>query len=406
MRIIGNVDRCDGEAIEGWLHCPEHPDEPLRLDIFAGGTHLGQCVADIARTDLALAGVGDGKCAFTFRMPAALPAAALSSVQIRLAGSVLVLPGPPRAPLPAAPALLDPPANDLAGLWIDRADWSDLLARKHRRGELSDAMADAIFRFVRDGFIVISGAVPDEVVDALNRAIDDFWRSPPTGLLMETFEPEGQMRVVPLDVTYRAGRTKMLDLYAVSSAARLAILSSKAIPFLTAIFEDVPKTFQGLTFWNGSQQAMRKDTAYVRVAGNKLALAASWLALEDVQPGSGALEYYAGSHRSPHFLFGGTDKWIGTHHDEHERFLQSLHADAEREGYPRGAFAGHKGDVLIWHADLAHGGAKVTRAGLSRRSLVTHYCPAAAEPFYRGRAQHKVLDLGTVVFVAERRDVG
>ena len=41
-----------------------------------------------------------------------------------------------------------------------------------------------------------------------------------------------------------------------------------------------------------------------------------------------------------------------------------------------------KGDVLIWSADLAHGGSPVTDRSLTRKSLVGHYCPKRVEPFY------------------------
>jgi ectoine hydroxylase-related dioxygenase (phytanoyl-CoA dioxygenase family) len=38
-----------------------------------------------------------------------------------------------------------------------------------------------------------------------------------------------------------------------------------------------------------------------------------------------------------------------------------------------------KGDVLIWSADLALGGSKNPRAGVTRRSLVSHYCPTKCQ---------------------------
>ena len=41
-----------------------------------------------------------------------------------------------------------------------------------------------------------------------------------------------------------------------------------------------------------------------------------------------------------------------------------------------------KGDILIWHGDLAHGGRPVVDAETTRRSVVGHFCPASAEPHY------------------------
>jgi hypothetical protein len=39
-----------------------------------------------------------------------------------------------------------------------------------------------------------------------------------------------------------------------------------------------------------------------------------------------------------------------------------------------------KGDALIWHADLVHGGSPRTLAGVTRQSLVTHYAPVDVDP--------------------------
>ena len=45
------------------------------------------------------------------------------------------------------------------------------------------------------------------------------------------------------------------------------------------------------------------------------------------------------------------------------------------------------GDV-IWSADLAHGGSEYSDASTTRRSLVTHYCPADTHPMYFHYGDH------------------
>jgi hypothetical protein len=91
--------------------------------------------------------------------------------------------------------------------------------------------------------------------------------------------------------------------------------------------------------------------------------------------------------------------------EEHFDFLHGLHDDAQRLGHPRGSFLGKKGDVLIWHADLAHGGAPITKPGRSRRSLVAHFCAEADEPYYRRHSQKKELTTDDCVFVSAFADV-
>jgi hypothetical protein len=45
----------------------------------------------------------------------------------------------------------------------------------------------------------------------------------------------------------------------------------------------------------------------------------------------------------------------------------------KREGYERRLFLARRGEVLIWHANLLHGGAPVRNKTLSRWSQVSHY---------------------------------
>lgn len=135
--------------------------------------------------------------------------------------------------------------------------------------------------------------------------------------------------------------------------------------------------------WNRSQQAIHMDTTYVKIDSNPMHLAVTWLALEDVQPGTGELEFYVGSHHAPDFLFGGQSKWIESHTADHARFLPSLHDDAKTLGHVKSSFLAKKGDVLVWHSDLAHGGSPIGQPPRTRKSLVTHLTPASDELFYR-----------------------
>ncbi len=406
MQIRGSVDRCDAALIEGWITVVESPETKLDLEFVLRGEVIGRCVADQFRQDLKDADIGDGLCAFSLPTPVFVPVSELKHIVVRLQGSNVILLRNDIKPDEASTRPAAETVSRFGGLWIDRYDWLDRLAAKHRKGEISDALSVSIFRFVRDGYLVLKGAVPPTVVDRLNTEIERVWKNPPDGLKVETFEPDGKMRVTQPDLALRAGRTKMLDLYTVSKVAREAIANPQAMQFLSAIFEDVPKAFQGLTFWNGSQQAIHKDTAYVKIDSNPMHLAATWLALEDVQPGTGELEYYVGSHRAPDFLFGGSSKWMESHTAEHERFLQSLHDDAKALGQVKSSFLAERGDVLVWHADLAHGGSPIGEPPRTRKSLVTHYTAASDEPFYRRSSNYREAEVAGCRFVSQYADVG
>ena len=399
MRFKGFVDRCEPYGVDGWVYDPGAPLSRVRVEFLLGEAKLGECVADLRRDDLVAAGISDGHVAFVFVPPPFLPQASLTALRVRVAGTDFVLDGPAAAQTPV-PAAVRAEAGDFGGLWIDRADWLDRLAFKHRQGTLDEAATVQIFRFVRDGYLVIPGAVAQGALDALNGEIERMWRDPPAGMLIET-AVDGAMRYIAPELRYRAGATKLLDLFAASAIARRVTAAEPCVRFLSAIFAERPKAFQQLAFWNGSQQAMHKDTAYVKIDSNPLALAATWLALEDVRAGAGELEYFVGSHRAPHYLFGGVSKWMEGHAWEHDRFLASLHADAERLGHSRQAFHGKAGDVLVWHGDLAHGGSRITVPGVTRRSLVTHFTGAGEVPYYCRGGPRAGWETAECLFVSE-----
>ncbi len=398
MKIIGHVDRCDNQYIEGWLFCPEQPDAEFALQIFAGTDVIGEVRADIHRPDLEAAGYGNGRCAFSWVVPEFLPPNAIQNIRLRLIGSdVYMVPPATFAPAEQKDAF----SSRFGGLWIDRANWIDTLAEKHRRGQIDDDMAGQLFRFVRDGFLVIPNAVPPRMIAALNDEIDRFWNRPPEGMLIETFEPDDVMKYIAPDMRMRDGRTKLLDIFAHSEVARRVTAAMAPMKFLSTLFDETPKVIQQLAFWKGTQQPKAKDSAYVKIDSNPLAMAVSWLALEDITPGTGEAEYFVGSHRAPDFLFGGVSKWAETFGEDHPRFLASIEEDAVKYGHRRASFLARAGDMLIFHADLAHGSARITRPNATRRSLVTHFTPNSEQPFYRRFSNHTELKMPTCVFVSQ-----
>lgn len=151
-----------------------------------------------------------------------------------------------------------------------------------------------------------------------------------------------------------------------------------------AVFDEEPLLFQSLTFERGSQQGFHQDTAYV-VVSQPRQLAASWIALEDVTIGTGELMYIPGSHRIPERLFSGMYKhWKPDRdgHEEHDRWAKHIVHASQEMSLPVATFLPKRGDVLIWAADLVHGGSPVEKQGATCRSLVGHYCPSSVRPNY------------------------
>jgi hypothetical protein len=400
MRVEGFIDLAGPVVLAGWIADRQNLDAQFEIEILLRDKLLGSGTADIFRPDLEDAGIGDGCHGFKLFLPAVLSQWELDQLVVKVAGSNLyfhnVIGSLGR--MAASPAPCE-------GFWIDRPDWIDQLALKHREGKLSDELSQAIVCFIRDGYYIFKGAVPERSVDSINEQIDKLWKAPPPGLMIETFEPDRLYKFIPADIQYREGQTKLLDPHAFSSLARDAMASPKIMEFIGAICDDKPKAFQSLYFYRGSEQRIHKDTAYVKVDTNPRRLLATWLALEDVKPGAGELIYNIGSNRAPHFLFGGAAAWMESFPEDHSRFLDSLDEDVLNYKQTRGSFFAGKGDVLISHGDLAQGDAPILDPNLTRKSLLTHFTAESDEPFYRRHNRHRMLTTDRCAFVSGYADI-
>jgi len=103
-------------------------------------------------------------------------------------------------------------------------------------------------------------------------------------------------------------------------------------------------------------------------------LTAAWIAFEDIHPDSGPPVYYPGSHRLP-YLF---SKDVNISEAE---FKQNGSAEYQAKYEPRireeieqhSLEPAYFHDVLIWHANLIHGGSPRRNIQLSRKAVVCHY---------------------------------
>lgn len=264
-------------------------------------------------------------------------------------------------------------------LWIDREDAPALLEHRLAAGELTAVEAQCLLMFREKGYAVIEQAVEHAAIDQLLTEVTHLHEEGEKYLLKMgkglVGHPEGP--VLP-----KKGR--LYDLYVNNLTARNMALAAPIVRMLSLIYEQAPLLFQSMLFTWGSEQSIHKDTAFV-VIDQPCTLAATWIALEDIQAGSGELMYYPGSHKDPLFLFSEEHlSWVPQRDGKgvHARYSQFLHEQSQAKGADVEHFLARKGDVLLWHPNLAHGGAPITRPELTRLSLVSHYCPVSNNPNY------------------------
>ena len=267
------------------------------------------------------------------------------------------------------------------GLWTDRLDALDEIDRRRKRWMIKRRDAERLRHWCDKGYVILPQAVTPRVCDRVRADIERAWREGDDRLYI--LRP-GEREPAPLTADSPTERMRLADIHVQLESARQALFAKPILSFLKLLFEDRPLLFQSLSFEQGSQQGLHQDTAYV-VVSSPLELAAAWIALQDVVEGSGELMYYEGSHRLPEYHFGGGFKHWNHERDgsqQHDEWAGLIHENARALGLTYRTFLPKKGDVLIWHADLAHGGVPVTDATATRKSLVGHYCPSRCTPHY------------------------
>lgn len=108
--------------------------------------------------------------------------------------------------------------------------------------------------------------------------------------------------------------------------------------------------------------------------------AATWVALEDINPDSGPFQYVPGSHRWPPLSqekvieLGGLDRSDPDWPRHSEALLTPLYESRINEdGLTVATPALKRGDVLVWHARLLHRGSRPRVPGTPRRAVISHY---------------------------------
>ena len=293
------------------------------------------------------------------------------------------------APRPDNPAGIP---SRFGGLWPDQANAHDLIEGRLEIGRITTEQAGLLRDWVDNGYVILRQALSPELVE---RAAEELHRAYDGNVEGARFEcPKvGGYSPIPWDPAVKDNPAKALDLHWLSQPIRDLIFADPIRTYLELVFERRAMASQSLTFLRGSAQGYHQDTVYVPFS-LPTQFVASWIALEDVTVGGGELMYFPGSHHLPEYLYGDRFKTLwdaqrmlrrNSLREEMADYSDRLAQRSRDAGLQTATFMARKGDVLLWHADLAHGGLPIA-VNKTRASVVTHYCPkeVASLTFERG----------------------
>jgi hypothetical protein len=277
--------------------------------------------------------------------------------------------------------------------WLDLPDAEEQIEARAARGDLSEAEAALCRYWSRHGYVVIPNLIDGEI-------LDDVWGG------YEKAVGDRKIKLLP----EKAGDDdpfpgRCLNPHKKVGAFCQILKHAGLLRTIRLLMEREPRPLQTIASHKGSQQGLHSDSIHMTTYPLGY-LTAAWIAFEDIHPDCGPLVYYPGSHKLPYVFsreVGISEEdfkreGYGPYHERYEPRIREMVAKME-PAY----FHAKKGDVLIWHANLVHGGSARKNLVLSRKSVVCHFYVKNAFVYHDlAAAQSKQQYLGTCLLRDEK----
>lgn len=238
--------------------------------------------------------------------------------------------------------------------WLDAENAAELLKKHPEFGKFSSEIQKQLLQWTEKGYMILQGKFAD-IADKINADVERIIRNK------------------ELDFDYTNSR--VMNAWTQSEAIRDAMNDAELKGLLSFVLGKKVSPFQTISFLKGSEQETHSDFIHMTTEP-KGYLIAAWIALEDIGSQQGPLHYYPGSQKLPYVLgdsFEHSSNVFVVGDDLYGNFEKKIAEEVKSSGIPKTIFHAKKGDVLIWHANLLHGGEEVTDKNSSRKSLVVHY---------------------------------
>jgi ectoine hydroxylase-related dioxygenase (phytanoyl-CoA dioxygenase family) len=236
--------------------------------------------------------------------------------------------------------------------WLDTGHSRDLVANKAGYNDFPPAIREQLLAWSDNGYLIWKGFFDDAATDRIQEEVD---------------------RLVKKGKLHPTHDNKLMFANRHSTLIRRVTEEKRLTDLLSFILDKQVVPFQTINFRNGSNQRAHSDSIHMTTYPLGY-LIAVWIALEDTRPDNGPLFYYPGSHRLPYMLNsdfneGETSLLLGNkdYVDYEDRIAEQI-----KELRPE-IFLAQKGDLLVWHANLIHGGMPVKNPAQTRKSMVIHY---------------------------------
>jgi ectoine hydroxylase-related dioxygenase (phytanoyl-CoA dioxygenase family) len=259
---------------------------------------------------------------------------------------------------------LFPPARGNAHAWFNRDRSITEIPLSMERAPSEEF---ARMHLIRWGFAVLNHRIPQATITA--------------------FREEYEAAVDNGTLNYVRGTSTRIHLAHRLPTGRKVWLDKTVLEFLREWFRDEPCACQTLLYIHGSQQDAHQDTIHLTPypAGYMCGV---WVSLQDIEPDSGELFVYPGSHRTPRLMTADLAlEKTTSDYSAYSVFSEAIARTLEERGLQRLVYRPKAGQILVWHENLIHGGAPRTDPSRERHSIVSHYFARGSIAYYDARGE-------------------
>lgn len=237
-------------------------------------------------------------------------------------------------------------------------------------------LREHVANFSLQGFAIIRQSIPE---DAISRALSEFvaFTALNSEICNRNRSSDGRLR-------------RIVNLHlALSGVAQLFTENTLSLELQDYLFGGDTCVYTSLYFEAGSEQPIHRDTPYFSTVP-EYSYFGMWVALEDANEHNGALTVIPGAHLLPELdresialrVFSSVDDIDPFSPHLWEEYQQAVLQQCTEQGLAPTTVSMRKGDTLIWHPQLPHGGTGIISAGSTRHSVVFHTTPYGV-PVYK-----------------------
>ena len=212
------------------------------------------------------------------------------------------------------------------------------------------SIEEAFEFFIKNGYLVIRDGLPSNLVDDVKNQFESF-----VAVTSTYFEPHKD---------YDGHFPRIVNLHtAFSPLIQLFTSNTFSLAIQDKFFGETSSIYTSLYYERGSSQPIHRDTPYFATKPEHKYLGV-WVALEDADENNGCLEDMPGGHQLPELnleeialsLFESLDAIDPASQKLWDKYQEAVYKQGLAAKITPKKLSVKKGDTVIWHPQLPHGG--------------------------------------------------